>query len=145
MTFLEPTRFDQSEQTINRIFQPDPLTPYDYLRTSRRTVHLDPEKHLMHAILEEAIKTFRLHVSTKSKRERKLFLEAELWIMDRNDDWLFSFENVCEVFGLDPDFVRSGLARWKEQQSRPTVARKTPSFARSSRRQQSAAIKSASR
>ena len=145
MTFLEPTRFDQSEQTINRIFQPDPLTPYDYLRTSRRTVYLEPEKHLMHAILEEAIKTFRLHVSTKSRREHKLFLEAELWIMDRNDDWLFSFENVCEVFGLDPDFVRSGLARWKEQQIGPTVARKTPRYARSPRGQQSAAIKSASR
>lgn len=137
MTFLEPTRFDQTEQTINRIFQPDPLTPYDYLRTSRRTVHLDPEKHLMHAILEEAIKTYRLHVSTKSKREHKLFLEAELWIMDRNDDWLFSFENLCEVLGLDPDFVRSGLARWKEQQVAPAVVRETA-------RRQRSAIKPAS-
>lgn len=137
MTFLEPTRFDQSEQTINRIFQPDPLTPYDYLRTSRRTVHLDPEKHLMHAILEEAIKTYRLHVSTKSKREHKLFLEAELWIMDRNDDWLFSFENLCEVLGLDPDFVRSGLARWKEQQVGPAVVGETA-------RRQRSAIKPAS-
>lgn len=137
MTFLEPTRFDQTEQTINRIFQPDPLTPYDYLRTSRRTVHLDPEKHLMHAILEEAIKTYRLHVSTKSKREHKLFLEAELWIMDRNDDWLFSFENLCEVLGLDPDFVRSGLARWKEQQVGPAVVRETA-------RRQRSAIKPAS-
>ena len=137
MTFLEPTRFDQTEQTINRIFQPDPLTPYDYLRTSRRSVHLDPEKHLMHAILEEAIKTYRLHVSTKSKREHKLFLEAELWIMDRNDDWLFSFENLCEVLGLDPDFVRSGLARWKEQQVGPAVVRETA-------RRQRSAIKPAS-
>jgi hypothetical protein len=127
------------------MFQPDPLTPYDYLRTSRRAVHLEPEKHLMHAILEEAIKTFRLHVSSKSKREHKLFLEAELWIMDPADNWLFSFENVCEVLGLDPAFVRSGLARWKEQQSRLTVAQKIPSYARSPQAQQSSAIKSASR
>ncbi len=143
MTFLESTRFDQTEQTINRIFQPDPLTPYDYLRTSRRSVHLEPEKHLMHAILEEAIKTYRLHVSTKSKREHRLFLEAELWIMDRNDDWLFSFENLCEVLGLDPDFVRSGLARWKEQQVGPAVVRKTPRYRDRSARQRSA-IKPAS-
>ncbi len=133
MTFLESTRFDQTEQTINRIFQPDTLTPYVYLRNSRRTVHLEPEKHLMHAILEEAIKTFRLYVSTKSRREQRLFLDAELWIMTRNDDALFSFENICEVLGLDPDFVRSGLARWKEQQRGPTVVRKTPRYPRSRR------------
>ncbi len=137
MTLLDSSRLDHNEQSIAAMFQPDPLTPYDYLRTSRRTVHLDPEKHLMHAILEEAIKTYRLHVSTKSKREHKLFLEAEQWIMDRNDDWLFSFENLCEVLGLDPDFVRSGLARWKEQQVGPGVVRETA-------RRQRSAIKPAS-
>jgi len=87
----------------------------------------------MHAILEEAIKTFRLYVSTKSRREQRLFLDAELWIMSRNDDGLFSFENICEVLGLDPDFVRSGLAHWKEKQRVPTVVRKTPRYPRSRR------------
>ena len=57
--------------------------------------------------------------------------------MDRNDDWLFSFENLCEVLGLDPDFVRSGLARWKEQQVGPAVVRETA-------RRQRSAIKPAS-
>ncbi|MGZ8453000.1 MAG: hypothetical protein ACXWZE_12995 [Candidatus Binatia bacterium] len=125
MTLLNSTRFDYNEQSIAGMFQPDPITPYDYLRTARRTVHLEPEKHLMHAILEEAIKTFRLHVSTQSARERRLFLDAQLWIMARNDDWLFSFENICEVLGLDPDFVRSGLARWKEQHFDTALVRKT--------------------
>lgn len=125
MTLLNSTRFDYNEQNIAGMYQPDPITPYDYLRTARRTVHLEPEKHLMHAILEEAIKTFRLHVSTESARERRLFLDAQLWIMARNDDWLFSFENICEVLGLDPDFVRSGLARWKEQHVDPARVRKT--------------------
>jgi len=87
----------------------------------------------MHAILEEAIKTFRLYVSTKSRREHRLFLDAQLWIMSRNDDWLFSFENICDVLGLDPDFVRSGLAHWKEQQSNPAVVRKTRRYPGSQR------------
>ena len=88
----------------------------------------------MHAILEEAIKTFRLYVSSKSRREQRLFLDAELWIMTRNnDDGLFSFENICEVLGLDPDFVRSGLAHWKEKQRVSTLVRKTPRYPRSRR------------
>ncbi|HYJ15337.1 MAG TPA: hypothetical protein VE170_07590 [Candidatus Limnocylindria bacterium] len=71
----------------------------------------------MHAILEEAIKTYRMNVSAKGGRDYRLFLDVQTWIMARNDDWLFSFENICEVLGLDPDFVRSGLTRWKELQS----------------------------
>ena len=133
MTFTGFTRFDQSDETLTRMFQPDPLTPYDYLRNSRRTVHLEPEKHLMHAILEEAIKTFRLHVSTNSGPEHRRFLDAQLWIMTRNDDWLFSFENICEVLGLDPDFMRSGLVHLKEQQSGPEVVCKTLRNPRSKR------------
>ena len=116
MTFTESSRFDHSEQSLTRMFQPDPLTPYEHLRNSRRTVPLEPEKHLMHAILEEAIKTYRMHVSAKGGRDYRLFLDAQNWIMARNDEWLFSFENICEVLGLDPDFVRSGLNRWKDQQ-----------------------------
>lgn len=89
MTLIEFTQFGQSEVTLTRMFQPDPLTPYDYLRNSRRTVPLEPEKHLMYAILEEAIKTFRLHVSTKSGREHRLFLDAQLWIMARTTTGCF--------------------------------------------------------
>ena len=85
----------------------------------------------MHAILEEAIKTYRLHVSAKRGREYRLFLDAQLWIMARNDDWLFSFENICEVLGLDPDFVRSGLTRWKEQQNNVSTVQKTLRYRRS--------------
>ena len=70
----------------------------------------------MHAILEEAIKTYRMHVSAKGGRDYRLFIDAQNWIMARNDEWLFSFENICEVLGLDPDFVRSGMNRWKDQQ-----------------------------
>ncbi len=87
----------------------------------------------MHAILEEGIKTFRLHVSTHSGPGHRLFLEAQLWIMSRNDDGLFSFENICEVLGLDPDFMRSGLVRFKEQQSGPAVVCGTPRNPRSKR------------
>lgn len=87
----------------------------------------------MHAILEEAIKTFRMHASSKSGRDYRHFLDAQLWIMARNDDWLFSFENICEVLGLDPDFVRSGLTRWKEQQSGLAPVRKTPRYRGSKR------------
>ena len=44
----------------------------------------------------------------------KLFREAEEWIMRDDPSWLCSFVNICHVLGLDPDYVRTGLRRWRE-------------------------------
>jgi hypothetical protein len=27
---------------------------------------------------------------------------------------MFSFDNLCEALGYDPDYMRAGLQRWKE-------------------------------
>ena len=35
--------------------------------------------------------------------------------MEEGSDWLFSFENICEVLGFDPQYVRQGLVRWKRK------------------------------
>jgi hypothetical protein len=43
------------------------------------------------------------------------FLEnalAKNWIFAEDRNWVFSFENICETMGLDPDYVRGGLLRW---------------------------------
>ncbi|MGH7829663.1 MAG: hypothetical protein ACREP8_05750, partial [Candidatus Binatia bacterium] len=52
----------------------------------------------------------------KSRRGKQLFDEAEEWIMDKGRDWLFSFENICDVLELNPDYIRVGLLRWKDAQ-----------------------------
>jgi hypothetical protein len=115
MTLTTTTREDHGDEILTRIFQADSLMPYEYFENARRKLPLEPEKHLMQAILEDAINTFRLHVGAKSGRQRKLFLDAQRWIWSKNEDWPFSFENICTVLGLDPGFLRNGLARWKEQ------------------------------
>jgi hypothetical protein len=29
--------------------------------------------------------------------------------MARGNDWIFSFDSVCDLLGLDPEYVRRGL------------------------------------
>jgi hypothetical protein len=36
------------------------------------------------------------------------FLEVEKWIVG-GGNWIFSFDNLCELLGLDPEYVRRGL------------------------------------
>ena len=83
-------------------------------RVSKRSLR-EAEEGLMLAILEDAIACFKKYALARGGKGKALFQEAERWIMDESSDWIFSFENICEVFGLDPRYVREGLMQWKER------------------------------
>jgi hypothetical protein len=103
------------EERVTSLFQPDTLLPEQYLETFRRRFYLEPEKKLMLAVLEDAIACFQKYIFARDPKGKLLFQEAEEWVQDRNNDWLFSFTNVCETLGFDPDYLRQGIVRWKEQ------------------------------
>lgn len=91
----------------------DPVDSELLERLSKKDIR-ETEEKLMLAVLENAIEHFQKYVLAKDKRGKKLFQEAEEWILDKNSDWLHSFENICEVLGLDPDYMRQGLLSWKK-------------------------------
>jgi hypothetical protein len=99
---------------MEALFQPDILIQSQYLGTHQRRFHQEPEKVLMLALLEDAIVCFQDNFGTDCKRKQALFDDAEQWIVDRNSSYIFSFENICDVLGLDADYLRDGLMRWKQ-------------------------------
>jgi hypothetical protein len=103
------------EERVTSLFQPDTLLPEQYLDTFRRKLHLEPEKKLMLAVLEDAIACFQKYVFAREGKSKTLFQEAEDWVWDANSDWLFSFANVCETLGFNPAYLRQGLAQWRAQ------------------------------
>lgn len=68
----------------------------------------------MAGVLEDAVHCFQTYVLSQKTRERGLYKEAETWILSTDRHWLMSFENVCEAIGLEPEYIRNGLMRWKE-------------------------------
>jgi hypothetical protein len=104
-----------SEERIASLFQPDTLAAAQYFDNLRRTTILEPEKRLMLAVLEDAVSCFQDNVLAHSEKKRRISQEAEEWIRGEESDWFFSFENICEVFGINPEYVRQGLLRWKEK------------------------------
>jgi len=100
------------DERIGSIFQPDSLLSVHYFGTLRRKTILEPEKRLMLAILEDAIHCFQDNILARNVRGRRLFEEAEEWIVEVDDNWVFSFENICETLGFNPAYVRQGLLRW---------------------------------
>ncbi|MBI3000711.1 MAG: hypothetical protein HYY46_20015 [Deltaproteobacteria bacterium] len=102
------------EEKVTSLFQPDTLLPAQYFETFRRKAHLEPEKRLMLAVLEDAVACFQKYASVRDGKGKAMFRDAEEWILEEERDWLFSFNNICEVLGFDPQYVRLGLMRWKE-------------------------------
>ncbi len=102
------------DERIGSLLQPDSLLSAHYFGTLRRKTLLEPEKKLMLAILEAAIHCFQDNLLTQNVRSRRLFEEAEEWIVEADGDWVFSFENICEALGFNPAYVRQGLLRWME-------------------------------
>jgi len=118
------------EERVSSLFQPDTLLPEQYLDTYRRKLHLEPEKKLMLAILEDGIACFQKYVFARDGKGKALFREAETWVEDIGGEAVFAFDSVCESLALDPDYVRRGMRTWKAQalaqQSQAKVVQLTP-------------------
>ena len=102
------------EERALLVFQPDILVEHQYQSTYRRRFHLDPERVLMLAVLQDAVVCFQDNVSATCKRKQTMHLDAAAWIESTDRSYLFSFENVCDALGYDAEYMRQGLTRWKE-------------------------------
>src|ERR1044071_4851500 len=96
------------------MFQPDSLLPVQYFENFRRKVQTEPEKRLLLAVLEDALACYQKHFSSRGGRGMKLFRETEEWIFREDSTRPFSFANICEVVGFDPQYIRQGLLKWRE-------------------------------
>jgi hypothetical protein len=105
----------RNDEKIASLFQPDTLLSAQYFDTLRRKTLLEPEKRLMLAILEDAINCFQDNLFSQRGKNKRLFDETEEWISSPGGDWIFSFDNVCESLGFNPEYARRGLLQWKDK------------------------------
>jgi hypothetical protein len=93
-----------------------PLHQQHFARSSPDTTD-GPEKRLMFAVLVNAIIQLR-------SRDAHDVIEAETWIRTNEiSDSPFSFDNICEVLGIESNYLARGLLTWC---SRPTPVPGSP-------------------
>lgn len=97
------------KENILMMIGADASVQQQYLDTVRRSDHLEPEKVLLLAVLEDAIHAYRKYQKARDRVGKQRFREAKEWIVEGDNDWVFSFNNVCELLGLNPDYVRRGV------------------------------------
>lgn len=63
------------------------------------------------AVLEEAFVTIHKYKRSTVEKHRLAYLDAKSWVCSDDVDWPFAFCVVCETLDMDPEYIRSGLAR----------------------------------
>lgn len=102
-------------EMVTSLFQPDVLLPAQYLERTKKQTDVVPERALMLALLEDAVWCFQKYLFVSDGKGRILFKEAEGWIFDEDNNGVFCYRSVCDILGIDADYLRLGLLRWKEK------------------------------
>jgi hypothetical protein len=134
--------------TMN-LFEPDSVLPDQFASKTGRAV-MGPERTLMLAVLQDAVDCYQKYALARDARGTFEFQESRKWIESVDRDWPFSYENICDVLGIDPDAVRDKLrtiATYTATRERlkPTIVPLLIEAAREDRTEQEAeALKAAS-
>src|SRR5882757_1977701 len=101
------------DEKLPGLFEPDTLLPIQYFEAMRRKHLLEGEKRLVLSVLEDAVECFMKCIDSSSNKGQRLFRDAEEWITLEDKKWVFSFDNVCEMLDVNPEYLRRGLREWK--------------------------------
>ena len=103
------------DEKLPALFEPDTLLPIQYFEAMRKKHLLEGEKRLILSVLEDAIECFMKCIDSATNKGQRLFREADEWIAHEDKRWVFSFDNVCDMLDINPEYMRVGLRKWKEK------------------------------
>jgi hypothetical protein len=109
----DPGPRPRDPEILAELFAPEIVLPDQLQQGFRRDSYLSGEKALMLAVLEDGIRCFQEHLTNPRSNPRLLSKQAEDWIRAVDYEWPFSFNNVCETLGIDPEALRAKLLGWK--------------------------------
>jgi hypothetical protein len=96
---------------LARILEPDIFLPSQFYGAGGLSRHLEGEKRLMIAILKDAVECLNKYHGARSSAALSQYQNALEWVEDKGTDWLFSFNNICDHLGFDPDYFRQVLLK----------------------------------
>jgi hypothetical protein len=121
----------QEKETLDErlpgLFEPDTLLPIQYFEAMRKKHLLEGEKRLILSVLEDAIECFMKCIDASTSKGQRLFRDADEWIAHEDKRWVFSFDNVCDMLDINPEYMRMGLRKWKEKRL-DAIARQRAAF-----------------
>jgi hypothetical protein len=98
------------QNTVHELLLYISVLPEQFYDPSTSLASRRPEAELMRAVLEDALLCFQRGLIRQGRRVQRLAREAKEWLFSDDTNWPFSFVSICAVLGLEPDYIRRGLA-----------------------------------
>ena len=102
----------------------DTLLPSQFFARLEQQAPALRERRLMLAILQDAVGCFTKHIHARDPKRRSLFEDAEQWLSSDDAGWPFSYANICDVLGMNTEYVREGLFAWRDQARKERAQRR---------------------
>ena len=120
------------------LFSAEVVLPEQFYQLTKGNPETTGPRALMAAILEDAILCFQKAVGASGKRSERLARDAEEWLMSEEEQWPFSYRNICAVLGIDAQYLRRGLLQWRQRREQRLAAKRVQPVAVSTPLQQAA-------
>jgi hypothetical protein len=108
---------------LARILEPDIFLPSQFYGNGGLSRKLEGEKRLMIAILKDAVECLEKYRGSRSGAGKISYQSAIEWVEDTDTDWLYSFTNICDLLGFDPDYLREQLLKRENRYVKPLQTR----------------------
>ena len=108
---------------LARILEPEIFLPSQFYGAGGLSRKLEGEKRLMIAVLKDAVECLDKYRGSRSIAGRCQYQSAIEWVQDPDTDWLFSFTNICDLLGFDPEYLREMLLKRENKYIKPARPR----------------------
>lgn len=108
---------------LARILEPDIFLPSQFYGSGALSRKLEGEKRLMIAVLKDAVECLDKYRDSRSSAGQIQYENAIEWVEDNSNDWLFSFNNICDLLGFDPEYIREVLLKRENRYNKPVRQR----------------------
>ncbi len=103
--------YNNSGDSLGSFLEPDIMLPSQLLSPDEEGLDAG-ERKLMAAILSDGIEAY-IHQSLNSETHKSRVRQEIIdWIETEDTEYIFSFDNVCESLGINPEYLRLGLYRY---------------------------------
>ncbi len=106
-SFLQSDSFD----ALANIFEPDVMLPSQFNASDEDGV-TGGERRLMAAILSDGIEAYIHQSIARLSGVQRGKSDACDWVEAPDPTYVFSFDNVCECLGINPEYLRLGLTKY---------------------------------
>lgn len=97
--------------TLPSLFEPDVVLSSQFLSSEDNGLS-GGERKLMAALLSDGIEAYISQKTSVARERRRSAVDASEWVDTRDYSYVFSFDNVCECLGINPEYLRAGLDRY---------------------------------